>query len=234
MPVMSGASNLSLSVKCELDNKEKTMTGTFKSNHATNVEPAVKFEPVEPGFRVQIGSNSDSVSNRPVKLEAATKLSSPKTLRSKKQPPTPMNWTRPRPFRLPLPSVTEHPHEQTSYCYFWVVPNTSGLERTPVSPSSGDPNSVRKLIFVIRDPARRTSCPLSPSQSFFNKPHIWTMGIRHIFPGYLRRRYQANCAGNRTSGISQRRSINSPSMIGTRCMVEITKNLLKLVDRSQP
>jgi hypothetical protein len=38
------------------------------------------------------------------------------------------DWTKPRPFRLP-----HKDGEVTTYTYFWVVPNTSGLERTPVS-----------------------------------------------------------------------------------------------------
>jgi hypothetical protein len=39
------------------------------------------------------------------------------------------DWTKPRPFRLPHPT-----DDGLKYTYFWVVPNTSGLERTPVSP----------------------------------------------------------------------------------------------------
>ena len=39
------------------------------------------------------------------------------------------DWTRPRPFRLP-----HQTDDGVKYTYFWVVPNTSGLERTPVSP----------------------------------------------------------------------------------------------------
>jgi TDG/mug DNA glycosylase family protein len=38
------------------------------------------------------------------------------------------DWTQPRSFRLPHTSEGE----TTRYTYFWVVPNTSGLERTPV------------------------------------------------------------------------------------------------------
>lgn len=44
---------------------------------------------------------------------------------------TPFDWTQPRAFRLPHPS---HDGEAERYTYFWVVPNTSGLERTPVRP----------------------------------------------------------------------------------------------------
>jgi hypothetical protein len=39
------------------------------------------------------------------------------------------DWTKPRPFRLPYQTA-----DGLKYTYFWVVPNTSGLERTPVSP----------------------------------------------------------------------------------------------------
>jgi hypothetical protein len=40
------------------------------------------------------------------------------------------DWTKPRPFRLPHQIA-----DGLKYTYFWVVPNTSGLERTPVSPA---------------------------------------------------------------------------------------------------
>ena len=40
-----------------------------------------------------------------------------------------LDWTKPRPFRLP-----HQTDDGVEYTYFWVVPNTSGLERTPVSP----------------------------------------------------------------------------------------------------
>jgi hypothetical protein len=40
------------------------------------------------------------------------------------------DWTKPRPFRLP-----HQTDDGLKYTYFWVVPNTSGLERTPVSPA---------------------------------------------------------------------------------------------------
>jgi hypothetical protein len=40
------------------------------------------------------------------------------------------DWTKPRPFRLPHQTA-----DGLKFTYFWVVPNTSGLERTPVSPA---------------------------------------------------------------------------------------------------
>ena len=42
----------------------------------------------------------------------------------KSQKTAAFDWHRPRPFRLP---------HRDGYTYFWVTPNTSGLERTPVS-----------------------------------------------------------------------------------------------------
>jgi hypothetical protein len=39
------------------------------------------------------------------------------------------DWTKPRSFRLP-----HQTDDGLKFTYFWVVPNTSGLERTPVSP----------------------------------------------------------------------------------------------------
>lgn len=50
--------------------------------------------------------------------------------RREKVEKTPFDWTQPRSFRLP--HVQEG--QATDYTYFWVVPNTSGLERTPVGP----------------------------------------------------------------------------------------------------
>jgi hypothetical protein len=47
-----------------------------------------------------------------------------------KNKPVKFDWTRPRPFRLPSAEGEDE------YTYFWVVPNTSGLERTPVSCSA--------------------------------------------------------------------------------------------------
>jgi hypothetical protein len=46
-----------------------------------------------------------------------------KTASAPKTKPT-IDWTQPRPLRLP---------HSKGYTYFWVTPNTSGLERTPVS-----------------------------------------------------------------------------------------------------
>lgn len=55
--------------------------------------------------------------------------SSGKKAKSPKATKGVMDWTAPRPFRLPWP-------EGGGHTYFWVTPNTSGLERTPVSPIS--------------------------------------------------------------------------------------------------
>ncbi|EIW66020.1 hypothetical protein TREMEDRAFT_65863 [Tremella mesenterica DSM 1558] len=44
---------------------------------------------------------------------------------------TTVHWTQSRRLRLPLPPSDEGEGKE-EFCYFWVVPNTSGLERTPV------------------------------------------------------------------------------------------------------
>jgi len=54
--------------------------------------------------------------------------SRPRT-RTPARPKEKFDWTKPRPFRLPHTAD----NGQVRYTYFWVVPNTSGLERTPVS-----------------------------------------------------------------------------------------------------
>lgn len=60
-------------------------------------------------------------------------VDTPFTLRRQKtqaRPKEKFDWTKPRPYRLP-----HQTDDGVKYTYFWVVPNTSGLERTPVSHS---------------------------------------------------------------------------------------------------
>ncbi len=96
----------------------------------------------------KIGSEEVKLEMEEVKVEPIVKLESQQDLadrtlpspsrrrsipspsrRSKKPPPTPFNWNSPRSLRLPHP-------DGRGYTYFWVTPNTSGLERTPVRPLS--------------------------------------------------------------------------------------------------
>ena len=59
--------------------------------------------------------------------------SRPRT-RTPARPKEKFDWTKPRPFRLP--HTADKGDGRVGYTYFWVVPNTSGLERTPVSLAS--------------------------------------------------------------------------------------------------
>lgn len=71
-----------------------------------------------------------TVPTTPLRSNPATIKASPISKR-KSPAKVPFDWYVPRSLRLPLP-----PNEDGSdggYCYFWVTPSTSGLERTPVS-----------------------------------------------------------------------------------------------------
>ena len=63
-------------------------------------------------------ASTSPTSSRPL----LTPPQSPSKSKGKTKPP--FDWHAPRPFRLP--------HED-GYTFFWTTPNTSGLERTPVS-----------------------------------------------------------------------------------------------------
>ena len=79
----------------------------------------VKAEPVEAGLQ-------PTLPGAPLRSEIKIPLTpSPPAKKSKKIPTTPFQFASPRPLRLPFP-------DGNGYTYFWVSPNTSGLERTPV------------------------------------------------------------------------------------------------------
>jgi len=108
-------------IKLEREDEEGDTVHPNLTGLATNAEQDAK-----PDL-----SSSTSFSNPLVKSEPAA------TTRVQPTPPLPpstpilaskskstIDWTQPRPFRLP--------HDK-GYTYFWVTPSTSGLERTPVS-----------------------------------------------------------------------------------------------------
>lgn len=73
-------------------------------------------------------TTSRQISPSPTPLRAISTKQG-KSTPARKTAKVPFDWTKPRPLRLP--------HSGSSgYTYFWVVPNTSGLERTPVSMGS--------------------------------------------------------------------------------------------------
>ena len=78
---------------------------------------------VEEQEMVQRGEDIKSSNTEPAAGPTATGPITPRR-RTPARPKVKFDWTKPRPFRLP---------HQDGYTYFWVVPNTSGLERTPVS-----------------------------------------------------------------------------------------------------
>lgn len=90
-------------------------------------EEVVKVEEEEMDVKLEsldtapaLGGRGESTSSpSPRKVKAKTKAKS-----------EPFDWTTPRPFRLPGRPGSP----RGTYTYFWVVPNTSGLERTQVGP----------------------------------------------------------------------------------------------------
>lgn len=146
--------------------------------------PAVKMEPgsteAEISSSVRAGGLADM---QEVKLEPPDqprRAASASPRKAKKDQPA-FDWTRPRVIRLPLPSAG--PGEPPQYTYFWVVPSTSGLERTPVRRSSRLRRRSTALIPRGRWPSRsrtlRTSAR-SASPYERDKPeqemvsHSWT------------------------------------------------------------
>jgi hypothetical protein len=107
--------------------------------------PMVKTEPAAEGESDLNGAAKRSRTSSPMtdmELDMKPNLSTAPTtpLRSKTTIPTskrksatktPFDWYAPRSLRLPLPP--EEDGSDGGYCYFWVTPSTSGLERTPVS-----------------------------------------------------------------------------------------------------
>jgi TDG/mug DNA glycosylase family protein len=74
----------------------------------------------------------DQVESKPIirNTVPSTPQSQSRGNRTPTRPKVRFDWTKPRPFRLPH---GDDDSQVLSYTYFWVVPNTSGLERTPVS-----------------------------------------------------------------------------------------------------
>ena len=89
--------------------------------------PEVKEELVDQAAREDRKPDVlDPTTSTPTRAQGTP--SRPRT-RTPARPKEKFDWTKPRPFRLPHTAD----NGQVSYTYFWVVPNTSGLERTPVS-----------------------------------------------------------------------------------------------------
>lgn len=89
--------------------------------------PEVKEELVDQAAREDRKPDVlDPTTSTPTRAQGTP--SRPRT-RTPARPKEKFDWTKPRPFRLPHTAD----NGQVRYTYFWVVPNTSGLERTPVS-----------------------------------------------------------------------------------------------------
>nr|XP_018259247.1 uncharacterized protein I303_08175 [Kwoniella dejecticola CBS 10117]OBR81405.1 hypothetical protein I303_08175 [Kwoniella dejecticola CBS 10117] len=71
-----------------------------------------------------------------------------KKARSTKTPPDPFDATKPRRYRIP------HRNEEGTlegYTYFWVVPNTSGLERTPLSDQIVNFTALKRFLHALKN-----------------------------------------------------------------------------------
>ncbi|KAK4687323.1 hypothetical protein P7C73_g2795, partial [Tremellales sp. Uapishka_1] len=91
------------------------------------IEHAVKEESGSTGGGTEVKEDGGGVKVEVESLEEKTATTSPKKSPKAKS----FDWTKPRSLRLPLPRADETAGKP-DYCYFWVVPNTSGLERTTV------------------------------------------------------------------------------------------------------
>ncbi|EAL20064.1 hypothetical protein CNBF3900 [Cryptococcus deneoformans B-3501A] len=93
----------------------------------------VKIEPAELGDQPSLFPLSASPSKTPQLTPAQTASLSPAKARAKKgaikPPKTPFSFSQPRALRIPHPP--EENGGEIKYTYFFVVPSTSGLERTP-------------------------------------------------------------------------------------------------------
>jgi len=105
-----------------------------KSARMTLREEVIKDEVVEevepvPGVQAGLTSMEEQApgqeDTKPVIADTTVTPRRQKTLAKSKET---FDWTKPRPYRLPHQTDVG-----MKYTYFWVVPNTSGLERTPVS-----------------------------------------------------------------------------------------------------
>jgi hypothetical protein len=111
-----------------------------EQGHEDSSPTIVKLEEgIVPGYPPSTPSPSPGRVQPGVQPKPQRRPITPKSIQSAKRT---FDWTQPRALRLPLPpsgsargkatanDVDVEPH---SHCYFWVVPSTSGLERTPVS-----------------------------------------------------------------------------------------------------
>ncbi|WWC73030.1 uncharacterized protein I206_106995 [Kwoniella pini CBS 10737] len=78
---------------------------------------------IENTVNIDVDSKLSSLESKTIKTNAI--------LKAKKSKVDPFNATKPRKYRLPHHELNFHTIK--GYTYFWVVPNTSGLERTPLS-----------------------------------------------------------------------------------------------------
>ncbi|RSH95148.1 hypothetical protein EHS25_000234 [Saitozyma podzolica] len=111
-----------------------------EQGHEDSSPTIVKLEEgIVPGYPPSTPSPSPGRVQPGVQPKPQRRPITPKSTQSAKRT---FDWTQPRALRLPLPpsrsargkatanDVDVEPH---SHCYFWVVPSTSGLERTPMS-----------------------------------------------------------------------------------------------------
>lgn len=123
----------------EVENGEGSGDGG-KGRSVVTLDPTpergtVKIEPAELGDQPSLLPLSASPSKTPQLTPAQTASLSPAKARAKKgaikPPKTPFSFSQPRALRIPHPP--EENGGEIKYTYFFVVPSTSGLERTPVS-----------------------------------------------------------------------------------------------------
>jgi TDG/mug DNA glycosylase family protein len=126
----SAVMSVSVSVSVSGAGPSRTSSGTSSSSRT---QTTVKMEVEQNTTPIKTEPASNVVEETaPARVGPSTRpvarSTNPRGKREKVEIPK-FDWTEPRSFRLP------HTQEgrPTRYTYFWVVPNTSGLERTPVN-----------------------------------------------------------------------------------------------------
>nr|XP_019009901.1 uncharacterized protein I206_05462 [Kwoniella pini CBS 10737]OCF48682.1 hypothetical protein I206_05462 [Kwoniella pini CBS 10737] len=116
----SSGSHSKIKMKEEkIDIKEEDIISSSNNGSLSETKVAVKKE---------LLNSPESSSLSPISSQEQTSQLKIENTKSKVDP---FNATKPRKYRLPHHELNFHTIK--GYTYFWVVPNTSGLERTPLS-----------------------------------------------------------------------------------------------------
>lgn len=133
-------------VKIEADQADVGTSGSRQNSQAptprrqTFAVDAVQMYALDPEGKLVAGSGLDTMGTSPsgpvTPVKKPTTPKPTKILRTPKTPKVaaaPWRWDEPRPYKYVYPPSEDKPvSTDPCACYFWVVPSTSGLERTLV------------------------------------------------------------------------------------------------------